>query len=90
MPRETLEHERAAHVEVPWPEGESYLDVVSRTRGLLAQIASDHDGARVLLVAHSANRWALQYLLEGRDLHELLVAEFDWQPGWEFTLPAVA
>lgn len=90
MPRETLELERASHVEVPWPEGESYLDVVSRTRDLLSDIASDHDGERVLLVAHSANLWALRYLLEGHDLHELLVAEFDWQPGWEFTLHSVA
>jgi broad specificity phosphatase PhoE len=90
MPRETLEQERAAHIEVPWPEGESYLDVVSRTRDLLADIARDHDGQRVLLVSHSANRWALQYLLEGRDLHELVVADFAWQPGWEFTLGSVA
>jgi len=90
MPSETLQRERATHVEVPWPEGESYLDVVSRTRELLADIAREHDGERVLLVAHSANRWALQYLLDGRDLAELLAGDFDWQPGWEFTLGSVA
>ena len=86
MPRVTLEEERAGHVEVPWPEGESYLDVVVRTRELLDEIRRDWDGRRVLLVAHSANRWALQHLLEGRDLHELVVGDFDWQPGWEFVL----
>jgi hypothetical protein len=32
----------------------------------------------------------LQYLLEGRDLHDLVRADFDWQPGWEFTLHSVA
>ncbi|HEY7024151.1 MAG TPA: histidine phosphatase family protein [Candidatus Limnocylindrales bacterium] len=90
MPREILEQERASHVEDPWPEGESYLDVVTRTRSLLADIARENDGERVLLVAHSANRWALQYLLEGRDLHDLVRADFDWQPGWEFTLHSVA
>jgi len=90
MPSATLEQERGNHVEVPWPQGESYLDVVSRTRDLLADIERDHDGERVLLVAHSANRWALQYLLEGRDLRELLTAPFNWQPGWEFTLGSVA
>lgn len=90
MRGETLQRERASHVEVPWPEGESYLDVVSRTRDLLADIASDHDGDRVLLVAHSANLWALRYLLDGHDLHELVIAEFGWQPGWEFTLRSVA
>ncbi len=86
MSREELEHGRAAHVEVPWPEGESYLDVVRRTRALVDDLLVEWDNNRILLVAHSANRWALEYLLEGRDLHELTVADFAWQPGWEFTL----
>jgi broad specificity phosphatase PhoE len=86
MPRETLERERGSHVEVPWPEGESYLDVVTRTRDFLDDLARDRERRRVLIVAHSANRWGLQHLLEGRDLHELVVGDFDWQPGWEFVL----
>lgn len=90
MPRATLEHERAAHVEVAWPDGESYLDVVARTRDLLADIGRDHEGERVLFVAHSANRWALEHLLNGRDLAEAVSADFAWRPGWEFTLGSVA
>ena len=90
MPRATLEQERGAHVEVPWPEGESYLDVVSRTRDFLADVARDQEGKRVLVVAHSANRWALEYLLEGRDLYELVTGDFGWRPGWEFTMGSVA
>jgi broad specificity phosphatase PhoE len=85
-PREELDRERATHVEVPWPEGESYLDVIDRTRTLLDDINAEWDGRRVLLVGHSANRWALEYLLEGRDLPDLVVADFDWQPGWEYVL----
>ena len=87
MPRETLERERAIHVAVPWPEGESYQEVVSRTQSLLADIKREWDGHRVLLVGHSANRWALDHLLKGRDLAELVGAQdFEWQPGWEFSL----
>jgi broad specificity phosphatase PhoE len=86
MPRETLERERPNHVETPWPGGESYEQVVQRMRELLADIRSEWDGHRVLLVGHSANRWALQHVIEGRDLGELVVEDFKWQPGWEFTL----
>jgi broad specificity phosphatase PhoE len=85
-PVATLAPERTGHIDRPWPEGESYRDVVARTRSLLDDIRSEWDGQRVLLVGHSANRWALQHLIEGRDLAELVVAPFDWQPGWEFEL----
>jgi broad specificity phosphatase PhoE len=87
MPRASFEHERAAHVDTPWPEGESYLEVVSRMSELLGDLRSQWDNHRVLLVAHAANRFALQHLLEGRDLRELVTGDFAWQEGWEFTLP---
>ena len=86
MPVERLDAERARHVEEPWPGGESYGDVVARTRSFLADLARDRDGERLLVVAHSANRWALQHLLEGEPLEELVSRGFDWQPGWEFVL----
>lgn len=81
-----LDLERLTHVDVPWPGGESYVEVVARTRELLADIRARHDGGRVLLVAHSANRWALQHLLAGVALRDAVSAPFDWQPGWEFEL----
>ena len=86
MPRERLERERAAHVDVAWPAGESYRDVVARTRRLLGDLMRNHDGGRILLVAHSANRLALDHLLLGRDLTALASEPFDWQPGWEHVL----
>jgi alpha-ribazole phosphatase/probable phosphoglycerate mutase len=41
----------------------------------------------VVLIAHSANRWALQCLLEGARLEDLVDAPFDWQEGWLYRLP---
>ena len=82
-----LDIERLAHVAVPWPGGESYEDVVDRTRTLLLDVRAAHDGHRVLLVAHSANRWALQHLLLGVPLENTIGKPFDWQPGWEFEVP---
>ena len=86
MPRARLDAERVDHLERPWPEGESYRDVVERTRTLLSDLLERHDGGRVLLVAHSANRFALDHLLLGRDLAALVAAPFDWQPGWEYVV----
>lgn len=82
-----LDLERADHVDRPWPGGESYADVVARTANLLDDIRAARDGQRVLLVAHSANRWALQHLLLGVALDAAISAPFDWQPGWEFEVP---
>ena len=44
--------------------------------------------ASILVIAHSANRWALQHLLEGAPLEELVDALFDWQPGWVYVVNA--
>jgi broad specificity phosphatase PhoE len=78
---------RGRHVEDPFPGGESYRDVVRRTADLLVDLVEPWDGARVLLVAHSANRWAFEHLLLGRDLTALVTAPFEWQEGWEYDLP---
>jgi broad specificity phosphatase PhoE len=87
MPRDRLDLERASHVEVPWPDGESYLDVVARTAAFLEELGGRSDGARVLVIAHSANEWALEHLLLGADLEERISAGMTWQPGWEFVVP---
>jgi broad specificity phosphatase PhoE len=60
---------------------------VERTRSFLNDLFPEQDGKRVLLIAHSANRWALQHLLLGLSLEEVVQAPFDWQEGWEYALP---
>jgi broad specificity phosphatase PhoE len=80
-----IDAERLRRIETPFPGGESYREVVERTRGFLADLAREHP-SRVLVIAHSANRWALQHLLEGRPLDELITAPFAWQEGWLYRL----
>jgi broad specificity phosphatase PhoE len=87
MARTRLDAERANHVDEPWPGGESYRDVVDRTASFLADLAAQWDGRRILVVAHSANKLALDQLLLGVRLGELLVRPMDWQPGWEYLVP---
>jgi broad specificity phosphatase PhoE len=88
MPVSQLERERAQRISRPFPGGESYLQVVVRVAGFLEELARGWDGARVLVVGHTATRWALDHLLAGAALHDLVVAPFDWQEGWSYTLPA--
>jgi broad specificity phosphatase PhoE len=87
MPRARLDAERAAHVDEPWPDGESYRDVVGRTASFLDDLIASQDPGRVLVVAHSANKVALDHLLLGADLGELVERAMDWQPGWEYLVP---
>lgn len=58
-------------------------------RDFLRELSRGRDGCRVLLISHSANRRALDHLLNGAPLEELANAPFDWQPGWKYTLPDV-
>ena len=77
---------RLDRIETPFPNGESYLDVVARTRELLGGLMRERDGERVLVIAHSANRWAIQHLLHAKPLAEVIEAPFEWLPGWEYVL----
>jgi broad specificity phosphatase PhoE len=78
---------RVRRIAEPFAGGESYRQVVERTRQFLNELFPELDGSRVLLIAHSANRWALQHLLLGALLEEVVGAPFDWQGGWEYALP---
>jgi broad specificity phosphatase PhoE len=86
-PVREVEAVRARHVDEPFPGGESYLDVVRRTESFLDDLVCGWDGARVVVIAHSANRWALDHLLSRTPLADLVGAPFEWQPGWEYVVP---
>ena len=78
--------ERSRRVEVPFPGGESYRDVVVRTASLLEDLRTRHDGETVVLIGHSANLLAVQHLLDGTPLQDLVDLPFNWQEGWLFRL----
>ena len=86
MPVERLAAERPQRVTIPYPGGQSYQDVVAATDDFLRDLAQ-WDGSTVLIIAHSANQWALDVLLNGASLEELVGAPFAWQAGWSYTLP---
>lgn len=87
MPVARLMTERSRHIDSPFPEGESYRQVVKRVQDFLADLPAKFDGGRVLLIGHSATRWALDHLLHGTALEDLVGAPFQWQEGWRYVLP---
>ena len=87
MPTARLAAERSRHIDVPFPGGQSYRDVVEAMRAFLRDLAAEWSGSRVVIISHSANRWALDCLLGGRSLDELVDAPFAWQEGWQYILP---
>lgn len=87
-PVEQVARERTRRVETPFPGGQSYRDVVDQMAGFLEELAAGRDGERLLVISHSANRWALDCLLNGATLKDLVGAPFAWQEGWEYLLPA--
>jgi len=86
LPADLVSAERSHHLEAPFPDGESYADAVERMRSFLIDLAHAWDGARVLLVGHTATRWALDHLLLGIPLEQLVDAPFEWQKGWEYVV----
>ncbi|WP_354637718.1 histidine phosphatase family protein [Kitasatospora camelliae] len=79
--------QRVRRIDDPFPGGQSYRQVLTSTAEFLRDLAAGRDGQRVLLIAHSANRWALECLLDGTPLEQLLADPPAWRPGWYFTLP---
>jgi len=84
MPVDELQ--RGRHLDVPYPGGESWRQALDRVARFLDDVPRRWAGRRVLVVGHSATRWALDHRLDGADPQQLVDAPFDWQEGWEYRL----
>jgi broad specificity phosphatase PhoE len=84
MPVALLRAQTGEHVDTPWPGGESWRQAVARLGAFLGYLVGRWDGCRVLVIAHSAQRWGLEHLLKGVPLEDLVSAPFAWQAGWEY------
>jgi broad specificity phosphatase PhoE len=79
-----IEARRAAHVATPFPNGESYQHVVERVSTWLTEIVVGFAGQTVLVIGHRATFYALEHLLRTVPLQEVVVAPWQWQPGWVY------
>ena len=85
-PADAVAAERVRRVDVPFPGGESYGGAVARVASFLDDVRGLCAGERILLIGHTATRWALDHLLDGRPLPQVVAAPFDWREGWEYDL----
>lgn len=79
-------NDRATHIDVPYPSGESWRQATERVAGFLEELRRQRDGERVLVIGHSATRLGLEVVGNDRELEHLVEAPFTWQPGWEYVL----
>jgi broad specificity phosphatase PhoE len=79
-------HDRAAYLDTPYPNGESWREAVARVGRVLPDLATRWDDKRVLLIGHVATRWGLEHHLRGTSLEQLATEDFEWQSGWEYVL----
>lgn len=87
MPVARLAAERSRHIDTPYPDGQSYRQVVEEMRAFLHDLLAGWDGKKVLIISHSANKWALDHLLNGVPLEDLVDAPFGWREGWHYIIP---
>ena len=76
--------ERAAHIDEPFPGGESWRQAIARVGRFLEDLRRRWDTTRVLVIGHVATRWALDHYLEDVPIEQLLTEDFRWEPGWEY------
>ena len=81
-----LQGDRRLHLDEPYPGGESWHQAVARVGRFLDDLPLRWDGCRVVVIGHTATRWALDQLLDGKRLEDLVDADFQWQEGWEYSL----
>src|SRR3954468_19030021 len=57
------------------PGGESWCDVVLRLRSVIEMVSREHEGQRVLVVAHQVIVHCMRYLLESLEEQEILALD---------------
>ena len=86
-PIDTLTGKRRQFISSPYPNGQCYKDVLGSMAAFLREATREWRGRRLLVIGHSATRWALEALINHERLEDLVDAPFDWREGWEYTLP---
>lgn len=87
QPAGNLHRDRQRYLDMPYPEGESWRQAIARVGRFLPDLQLRWDGARVLVIGHTATRWAFEHLLNDVPVEALITAEFNWREGWEFEVP---
>ena len=81
------------HIDVPFEEGESLLDVEIRITKFLKYLLEFYDGKTVALVSHRAPQLAIEKIVYGKTWEEVIEKDWRktkaWQPGWTYMLESI-
>lgn len=69
-PRGMVFEARGDAVDTPFPNGESYSQVVERVKSFLDEVTARHRDTCIFFVGHFATLVALEYLLNGKPIRE--------------------
>lgn len=76
------------HINTPFLEGESMLDVEVRIKNFLNFLKENFQNKNIAIVAHKAPQLALEVLLKNKTWEEAINTDWrktkNWQPGWEY------
>jgi len=90
-PKKEFKTHQESFVDMPYPHGECYEDVMRRVHDFLREIKSNHENGRIAIVSHEAPHLALDVLLKGKTWKQAFAGYWGkttgWQPGWEYILP---
>jgi broad specificity phosphatase PhoE len=79
-----IEERRVLHVSTPFPNGESYEQVVGRVTAWLTEATTTFAGRTVLVIGHRGTFYALEHLIRHISLDEAITSAWHWQPGWTY------
>lgn len=80
------------HVEKPFLNGESYVDVENRVREFLDDLLKNYNTKRIAIVAHRATQLALEVILNNKSWEQAIKEDWrlknpkEWKPGWDYKL----
>lgn len=81
-----VDPEKPKRIDEPFPNGESYTQTTARMKSFLDDLLKNYDGKRVMIIGHRATQYALEHLIKGIPLSEVIPAPWKWQPGWSYEL----
>jgi len=85
-PAREVHGRRQQFLDESYPGGESWRQATDRVGRFLQDLPLRWNDLRILVVGHVATQWGLERFTRGSTLEELVVAEFDWQEGWDYRL----
>ena len=83
-PSAEVDPEKPKRITTPFPNGESYEQSTARMRRFLEELLRAYDGKRIMVIGHRATQYALENLIMGQPLTEVIPAPWKWQPGWTY------